>query len=58
MVGLMPLRISGYGPFRAVLGRPEPENDPRFATNTDRVQNVNELEAQIEECLAHDSVAN
>lgn len=44
--------------FCTVLGRPELESDPRFATNADRVQNVNELEAQIEECLVHDSVAN
>lgn len=37
---------------RTVLQRPELGTDPRFATNADRIRNVDALEAEIREVLA------
>ena len=40
-----------WGAFCEAIGRPDLEDDDRFATNSDRVDNMNELEAIISETL-------
>jgi crotonobetainyl-CoA:carnitine CoA-transferase CaiB-like acyl-CoA transferase len=47
----------GYRSLCRIIGRPDLAEDPRFATRTDRVLNVEALEPELADALAKQSVA-
>ncbi len=47
-----------WGLFCAAIAKPELEHDPRFATNVDRVQHIDALDAVINEALGQNTLSH